>query len=183
MSLDYPTQERHLEKKLADLKAKDFLPPELVGLIERLAEDQLEAKKACAPTLPDASELASLDENLQGKPLLERSRFPVDRGQARELFAAFLKLIKARDDGLGKAAEIIQTALDAGEIDTEEAFTRFLESDEAYFAKFGEKTPEAPRALAFLVQASLTPSIQAAAEALAANADLDKTRQHGHCPL
>ncbi|MBN2139481.1 MAG: formate dehydrogenase accessory protein FdhE [Desulfovibrionaceae bacterium] len=183
MPLDYQTQKRHLEKKISELKAKDFLPPELVGLIERLAEDQLEAKRACAPALPDASELASPEDNLQGKPLLERSRFPVDHGQAKRLFAEFLTLIKDRDDGLGEAAEILQAALDTREIELKEAFARFLDSDEAYFAKFGEKTPKAPRALAFLTQASLTPSIEAAAEALAAGLDLDKTRQHGHCPL
>lgn len=203
MSYDYGTARRQLDKKITELQNKPFLPEELIDLISKVARIQLEAQEQASPVIPDASTLTPAEENLQGRPLLLRSDFPYDYDQACELFKKFTEILTESEGSIAEATELINKELESGILDLKKAFTAYLDGDDSFFSQWGEKTPEAPRTLNFLVQSSLTPSIKAAALELAqylpardaepprkpANTELDfeislpPARAHGHCPV
>ncbi|WP_432735421.1 formate dehydrogenase accessory protein FdhE [Maridesulfovibrio sp. FT414] len=203
MSYDYNAAGKLLDKKIADLNDKPFLPKELVELISTVARIQLEEQEQSAPVIPDASTLASADENLQGRPLLLREEFPYDFAQACKLFDRFAEVLESSEGVISEACELIRSAQKSGELSLKDAFTAYLKTDEAYFMSWSEKTPEAPRTLNFLVQSAMTPSIKAAALKLAeylpqqereiekkpAHAELElenslpPARAHAHCPI
>ena len=64
-----------------------------------------------------------------------------------------------------------------------EALRAFQRSDEAFFAAHAARTPGAPRALAFLAQASLVPGAMALASRLAERLPQEATWDAGHCPI
>lgn len=203
MSYDYNAAREKLEKKISELESRPFLPDELVQLISAVARLQLTAQEQASPELPDSSSLAAADENLQGRPLLLRSEFPYDHEQACQLFNSFADILNKSEGVISEACELISNSIDDGELDLETAFKAYLEGDENFFAAWGEKTPEAPRTLNFLVQSAMTPSIRAAALILKehlpdkerempekpANAELNfeislpPARTHAHCPV
>lgn len=172
-----------LEKKLGLLESNTFVSPELLALVSRVARRQAEAQAQARVSVPERGLLAPAQENLQGRPLLPRAEFPVDRGQADSLFEEFLALFEELAGNLGAAAQAVRQAMQAGELDLDAAFAALLAGDDAPFLAFAERTPGAPLTLHFLAQAALTPGVTAAAAQLAAHLDPEATRMHGHCPV
>ncbi|CCO25371.1 formate dehydrogenase accessory protein FdhE [Maridesulfovibrio hydrothermalis] len=203
MSFDYSKARRKLDKKISELKDKPFLPEELIALISTVARIQLEAQESAAPVIPDPETLTAPEENLQGHPLLLRDKFPYDYEQACELFKKFSTILKDSHGSIAEATDFISTQLISGDLELKTAFTAYLKGDDTFFSKWGEKTPEAPRTLNFLVQSALTPSVKVVAMELSkhlptrdpeertgpANKELDleislpPARNHGHCPV
>jgi FdhE protein len=183
MSTDHDLRARRLEKKLAELATKDFLPREIVTLVGEVARRQLAAQACAAVALPAAADLPDALAASQGKPLIERGRFPFDATQAELLFGEFAELLAGLGGEQAKAVAAVRAALASGEITLAEAFARHLAGDDAFFALFAGRTPAAPRTLGFLVQAALTPSLAAAADAFRAEIEKADARQHGHCPV
>lgn len=202
MSYDYNAAMQQLDKKISDLKTKPFLPEELIALISTVARIQLEAQEQSKPVIPDASTLTPAEENLQGRPLLLRSDFPYDSDQAAKLFDKFLNVLKESTGTIAEASKLIEAEIKNGSLILTEAFAAYLQSDESFFSKWSDKTPEAPRTLNFLVQSAMTPSIRAAAlqlkehlptqdpeerkgpanKELRLDISLQPARAHGHCP-
>ncbi|WP_031479948.1 formate dehydrogenase accessory protein FdhE [Maridesulfovibrio frigidus] len=203
MTFDYTKAESQLDKKIIELSKKEFLPAELVSLISNVAKIQLQAEKQASPVMPEASALASADENIQGRPLLARADFPYDHKQAAELFESFTQILINLTGPIADATALISDQIKNGELELEKVFSAYLEGDDSFFAKCGEDTPEAPRTLNFLVQSAITPSIKVVARNIAENlptlakeeveaptsVDLNielsppAARNHGHCPV
>lgn len=171
-----------LQKKMAELKNKEHLPQPLLDLLAAVYTRQLEARPQAVVAAPPAEELPERQRRVQGAPLLERSKFPYDKAQAKELFAEFLKLASEQQEPLKGAAETIRKALDAGELDLEAMFQAHLDENPEFVNAWAERTPEAPRTMAFLVKSSLMPSLAAVAEALGPERDESPNWMHGHCP-
>lgn len=183
MSTDPKDTVAELEKKLGQLRENEYLPPDLVRLVSGVARRQDEARAEVRIELPAPAGLASAEDNLQGRPLLARESFPVDRALSRALFEEFLAMLADLGGDLEEAARVVRAASAAGELDLERAEDAFLAGDDAWFARFGRRTPNAPRVLNFLVQAALTPGLAEAAARLSPGLDLETPRQHGHCPV
>lgn len=183
MQFDYETEKRRLERKLASLAKKGFLPEGLLDMIGRTARLQLEARREASVSLSDNADLASAARVALGAPVLPRGEFVFDREQARRLFGDLLRVAADTGGPLAEGAEVVRKAVESGELEPEQAFARFLDGDDAWFQDWGQKTPGAPRLLSFLAQASLTPSLRAAAAAVAGQAKLDTARNNGHCPV
>ncbi|NDV25574.1 formate dehydrogenase accessory protein FdhE [Desulfovibrio sp. JC010] len=201
MNFDYSSAKEQLDAKVSELREKPFLPEELVNLISNVAAIQLEAQQHSAPEIP--SELTPADQNLQGRPLLARENFTYDFEQCKELISKISTLVSKEEGPLADAAGTINAAIESGELDLKQAIKAYLETDDEFFLGWAEKMPEAPRALSFLVQSALTPSIKTVAAALAEklpeleadtsqrpdNGELDfeleqpAPHQHGHCPI
>jgi len=181
MPFDYEMEKSRLERKLVALRKKGFLPDGLLDMIEGTARLQLEARRNARVDVPTA--LADAVRAAMGAPVLPRAEFSFDREQADRLFDQFLYLVQAHSGALAQAAVIVREAVANGSLNKEEAFARFLDGDDAYFQDWGRRTPGAPRLLSFLIQASLTPSLRAVAEAVADQAKLEEARQGGHCPI
>ena len=181
--MDTEKELRLLKKRTEAITARDFLPEQLVSIISRVYEAQLHARSEAAPEMPAEEALTPADKRIQGAPLVERERFPVDRAQAATLFSGFLDLLLEEEEGLGEAAQIIKKGIDTGELSVDETFTAFLKSDEPFFFAWAEKMPQAPRTLVFLAQAALTPGIEVAAAKLGEHLNLENPWKHGHCPV
>jgi FdhE protein len=183
MPLDTEKELRQLKKRTEAIFAREILPEQLVSIIARVYETQLRARNEADPeALPETS-LTAREKRIQGAPLVERDRFPVDRPQAENLFTTFLDMLLEEPEGLGEGARIIREGIDSGELSVDEIFTAFLKGDEPFFYNWAEKMPQAPRTLVFLAQAALTPGIEVAAGRLTAHLDLDTPWKHGHCPV
>jgi len=172
-----------LTKKIEACKDRGIFPAELLELVEKIYSRQLEAREEAEVPPADTLQTADALQHSQGAPLLERSAFPFDRKQAQGLFDEFLKLTAACSPALSEAVQALEDARGQGKLDLDQAMQAHLKGDEAFFASWADTTPMAPRILAMLVQASMTPSLERMALKLAAVTDLSKSWPHGHCPV
>lgn len=173
---------RLLEKKLHALSTNPALPESLVRLAADTCREQLQARMAVEVKVT-ADMLADRERNLRGAPLLPREAFPFAPEPARELFRRLGEVAGAGAPHLASGVAAVTAALAARELDLDDAFVRFLAGDDAFFAAQGARTPDAPRLLHFLVQASLVPQLAAVGEAAYAFFPGDRTWNFGHCPV
>ncbi|MUM76566.1 formate dehydrogenase accessory protein FdhE [Pseudodesulfovibrio sp. F-1] len=174
---------RNLDRKLIQLRGKSYISSELIDLLDAVAHLQLEARTKAQVALPPDRELPSAEALLQGVPLMTRECFPHDPAQAADLLGRLVALLDATGGPLGQAARSVGKALADGEMTPEELFRRYLGDDATFFASWTERTPGAPKALAFLASAALGPSIEAASELLAAKLPPVKVAISGECPV
>jgi len=183
MLLDQKSEIRIFERKIDALRKRDFIPADLINLVEKVLREQIKARCEAKPTPSAGSGLASAEKRAQGAPLLQQSDFPFDQAQARRLFLLFMDAMKAGGNALARAGEILGQALKDKELDLDQAFEAYLNSKRAYFDSWGERTPDAPRGLSFLVKASMTPSLAAAADKIKGELGSDQVWRFGHCPV
>jgi len=181
--LDAAKTRELLTKKIDACRKRGFLPPELIDLIEKIYSVQLEARDKAAVPETGTIQTADAVQRSQGAPLVERTRFPFDRKQARELLADLLKVAETATPALVEASAAVTAKLADNSLDLEQAMQAHLDGDEAFFTDWAKNTPTAPRLLPMLVQAAMTPSIEKAATLLAAGIDLKASWPHGHCPV
>ena len=182
MAFDHAAASRLLEKKLADIARAAVLPAPMLALGAATARAQLEAR-AAETVVVDASDLEDVERVLRGAPMLPRHAFPLDTGRATVLFDELSRLVTESEPHLAEAMAVVRADREAGSLDLDTAFSRFVEGDDAFFAACGQKTPSAPRLLGFLVQAALTPTLAAVAEAAYAHFPEDRTWNFGQCPV
>ncbi|MGE4298134.1 MAG: formate dehydrogenase accessory protein FdhE [Desulfovibrionaceae bacterium] len=183
MIFDTATATRRLEEKVKQARAYDHIPSQLVDFLQKVHAAQIAAQGEAVLVLPPDEDLASPDMRIQGAALWNRENFPYDAAQAQSLFTLLVALTTELGGPMGEAAALVTKALDAGELDVEDAFGHLLHQDEEFFAQWAAKTPSAPHMMQFLTQASLAPSVAAAAESLARNLDPAAVWPHGHCPV
>ncbi|WP_428569025.1 MAG: formate dehydrogenase accessory protein FdhE [Solidesulfovibrio sp. DCME] len=182
MPFDAAAASRLLEKKLADIARKTVLPAAMLELVAGTARAQLAARAAERVRLDDV-ELTDIERVLRGAPMLPRHAFPLDVARSEALFSELAHLVRVSEPHLAAAMATVAAAPASGDIELPRAFGRYLDGDDAYFAAFGEKTPDAPRLFNFLVQASLAPRLAAVAEAVYARFPENRTWNFGHCPV
>lgn len=183
MTFDLATESRRLDKKVASLRGKDALPSGLVELLAKARKLQLDARaQAASVTIPE-SERCTAASHAQGAPLLPRHGFVVNVERASALMDALKQLAREQGDALARSVQLLDEAEKEGTFDRAEAFARFIADDADHFSRLCELTPETPRLIPFLVQASATPFIEAMAEAAVGEAGLDSIWRHGHCPV
>ncbi|HML54663.1 MAG TPA: formate dehydrogenase accessory protein FdhE [Solidesulfovibrio magneticus] len=182
MSFDYDKASKVLEKKLDSLARKTVLPASLLALVAATSRVQL-AARAKEDVTVDAAVLADVERNLRGAPRLPRDAFPVDMDRFEALLAEISGLVRQGDDHLAQALAVLEADRAAGTLDMGKAVGRHLAGDDAFFAAYGERTPGAPRLLAFLVQAALAPRLAAVGEAVMAQFPKDRSWAFGHCPV
>jgi len=172
-----------LERKLAQLRKKSYISAELIDLLDEVSHLQLVALPEAEVSLPPDSELAAPEAVLRGVSLINRENFPFDATQAEALLQKLLGLVGKADGPLAEGARIVAEALDKGDLTPAELFRRFLDDDSAFFGRWAERMPEAPRTLPFLAQAAMGPSIEAAAALLAEKLPEVKVQPVGTCPV
>lgn len=183
MSLDHAITTEFLAQKLAEIRAADMLPEELVSLVEQVLPLQLAARAEARIDLPGPEACASAEAMFAGSPLLLRQDFPRDQAQALALFPRLLGILGTVSPEAAKAADTLRRALDSGALDPAGAMDALAVGDEAFFAAWREKLPATPRALEFLATSSLWPGLSAAAAGLAPRLPENLPYEHGHCPL
>ncbi|WP_461211301.1 formate dehydrogenase accessory protein FdhE [Desulfocurvus sp. DL9XJH121] len=181
MTMTGETERRILSKRLAIVRSRDHIPAALLDVVEKVYLRQIQAREEAAPPAPGRR--ADADLHAQGAPLCPRSEFPHDAAQAAGLMREFIELLKTAGAPASLAATTVEAALDTGEVEPETVFRAYLDENGEFFSAWEERTPEAPRTMIFLAQASLTPSIAAAARAMAAAHDLDTVWTHQYCPM
>ncbi len=172
-----------LNKKLQELKKKDYLPPGLLDLVAGVYALQIETREKVSITPPALENMADVERRVQGVPLMERCEFTYDAEQARELFLQLLELAKKAEAPLADAAAEIEKRLGTGELNLDNAFEAYINDDSGIAMHWAERTPKAPRTLSFLVQSSLMPFITALAAELQEHVSTDTSWEHGHCPV
>lgn len=182
MPFDADQAQRLLEKKLASLAQKTVLPAAMLELVAQTARAQLRAR-AEEQVDVDALALEDIERVLRGAPMLARDAFPLDAARGEALFDTVSDIVRRGEPHLATSMAVIDAARTHGELDLPRVFARYLAGDDAFFAAFGENTPDAPRLLNFLVQAALTPRLAAVGEAVYARFPDDRTWSFGQCPV
>ena len=182
MAFQLEREQRRLERKIEALRGREDLPEPVVDLVAALARLQLEAISTAEAEVPSKQDMASAEMVLQGAPLWPRESFAVDLKQSRELAGKVLDLLAETGERNADAAATLRRALESGELDWAEAVNKLIMADDSFFQTWAEQTPDAPDALRFVIQASITPSLQAVAMGV------DEQREkgtwiHGHCPV
>jgi len=181
--MDFSARIRHFNKKASELTGKDFLPPQLVQVVTQVGRSQLDTLQALCANGFSPVTFTSVVENLPGRPVLPRAEFPVDEALLARLFDEFGELMRTLGGAMGQAAQLLSQAARSGELKLTEAARLLLADDAAFFSAWEERTPDAPKALRFLVQSAMTPGLAATALRLGDRLKLDQTHQHGHCPV
>jgi len=172
-----------LAGKIEQLATKDFLPPELVRLVGEVALLLHDARGTCRVELAPDAELARADAHAQGRPILPAADFPCDLAQAGELLGPLLDLLEGVGGKPAEAALVVRAERDAGRLDFAAAAKAFMAGDESHFRDFAGLTPHAPMTVPFLIQAGLTPSLEAVAALLAPRHEAKEVWRFGHCPI
>lgn len=167
-------------RKMVMLRKRPHIPAQLLDLVEAVFPAQNEARANARVALPGEGALASLDRVALGAPLLPRTLFSFDEEQAAGLFERFAALLSGMGGPMAQAAAVV---LEGGPELRARAFAAHLQADGAFFEEFAKRTPQAPRALAFLAQSSMTPSIMALAEAVSRSLPEGRTWDHSSCPV
>lgn len=183
MEFDKELAERQLDTKLSQLREKSYISEELINLLDQVAHVQLEARAEAKVTIPSDQEMAPKEAVLQGVSLVAREHFPYDEAQAKDLLPKFIELLKKTEGALAEGAKSVEKALESGDLTADDLFRRFLDDDQTFFGTWAERMPEAPKTVAFLAFASLSPSLEAAAEQLAAKLPDAKVPAVGTCPI
>lgn len=183
MNLDPTRRQARLEKKIAALRKREFLPASLIDLVAQTAAMQIEAAASLDIAFPAPDALAPLERVVRGVPMLDREHFPIDANATRALFDKLLAMVAAPDCELAPSGLIVGNALESGELDLDAAVAGHLAGDDAYAMEFGEKTPAAPRLLNYLVQASLGPSLEAVGAKVYESYPKERAWEFGHCPV
>ncbi len=180
MTFDMDTERKRLERKLVILRTKEFLPAPLLDIISDTATLQLAARQAVSVPLPSLPTPPSA--HLQGVPLLPREHFVFDAKQTALLFGKLLALSEASGGPIGTSAQAVRKALEDGIFSLSEACDAFIRDDTLFFADWAARLPEAPSTVRFLVQGSLTPSLEAVSEQLKTHHNDEEPWAFGHCP-
>jgi len=174
---------RLMEGKMADIRATEMLPEELVALVEQVFPVQLKARGEACVTLPDPASCASAEAMFAGSPLIMRENFPHDLDQALSLFPLLLNILGGTGGAATQAADALRAAIASGELDPAQVLRALPAGDDTIFAIWRQRLPESPRALSFLAASALWPSLNAAALALAERLPENLPHERGHCPL
>jgi FdhE protein len=175
-------EQRHLETALHRIRQRGQLPEDLVTLLSNIStlQNTADAGPAIAPPAPER--LAPADAVLQGRPLLDREAFPVNREHATNLFDQILALICREPGPLGEAGQGLRAQLQNGGLSVEQLLDHVL-VDHDFFTQWGKDWPEAPRTAYFAAYNALLPGIRAAARALAPHLPEVHTWVNGSCPI
>lgn len=180
MSFDMEKEQKRLERKLTALRKKDFLPAALLDIVSDTATLQLASRASLSielPTLPTPAEV-----HVQGVPLLPRENFIFDAKQTAILFGKLLALMEATGGNLADAAVTIRKEMENQTFKLAEACDAFLRDDPLFFADWAARLPDAPSLVRFLVQGSLTPSLEEVSSLLAEHHNNEEPWEFGHCP-
>jgi FdhE protein len=183
LQLDIQADKDAMEKRF-DLLEKDAasgkleLPVQMIQLLREVCREQIRIPPEIEIQI-DEQEKTDRDKHLNGVPLLLREKFPVDRPRARELFNKLLRIALDFDGPIKDAAEVIEKEV----TDLEPCWRAFINGDDDFFLRFGEKTPQSPRMLNFLIQSSLIPSLEAAGKELNSERPDGGKWEFGSCPV
>jgi len=183
MHADDPAYEQLLESKFSIIRAQEILPEELIALVERVLPLLRQARADAKVELPAHTDCATPEAMFAGSPLLMRQSFPFDLKQALGLVPALLDLLAASGGEAANAAKALREAMASGELDPEKALRGLAAGDDTLFSTWRTRLPGSPRALDFLATTAISPSLNAAAEQLAARLPENLPHEHGHCPL
>ena len=186
MDNDVQQELAYFEKRMDMLKKKQNIPEAMLSLIGFTYKRQLNSLVSLAEvgdSLGKEVDSSSLDDVLRGKPMLARENFPYDFDASRKLFFELLAFLQEQKGHLGEAAEIVARDVDKGQLDLSQCYTKYLAGDDHYFRLYGEKTPNAPRTLNFLIQASITPSLVKTGYTVSLLLPPDQVWNLGHCPV
>ncbi len=156
------------------------IPRELLQIIRKVHLKQLDARSKAKVDLKE-KDVTAREKHDEGAPLLYREDFPFDGEQAQNLFHEFLRMVCADGEHMQEAGEVVQNSL--SDLDLDSCWQAYIHEDEDFFLEFAEKTPQAPRILQFLVQSSLTPSIEVAAQRLKTEREGAGNWRFGYCPI
>lgn len=179
-------QRRQFQKKMNVLKGEAGIPQALLTLLDSVGQKQfhvLAQEASSQRELPSSEELTSPHRHVQGASLLPRATFPVPPDSAAALLADILDDVKHAGGELGLAGELVQEALDHGDLEPERIFQAYLGEDHDFFTHWAEKTPAAPKLLFFLAQSALSPYIQSVAQHVESLRPREGMWGHGHCPV
>ena len=173
-------EKKRADRKMAELSKKSHIPAQLLDLVAVVMDLQREAR-AEAPAVEAPRELlATVGQVIAGAPLLAREAFHCDQDRAAKIFERLLETLSGMGGPMAQAAGMVR---EKGEPLMKKAFEAFIANDEAFFADFAQRAPQAPRTLSFLAQSSLTPGIMGLAEAISRLLPENRTWEQGTCPL
>ena len=151
--------------------------------LPHLAEHVWQARQQAQAALPDPvlPALATAEAHAAGAPLLPRENFPVDTALAERLFASLTDICAAQEDLRGTTQKL-RAFLSEATFSPQDAFSAFVAENDAPFAAWAERAPEAPQLLYFLTANSLAPQL-ARIGAAVLPAHTVELWTHGHCPV
>lgn len=184
-----------LSERLDGVRAREYLPAALIDIVGRTAMLQIESlhRLRLDMSLTPPAITVTPEQHEEGEPLAERHSFAFAPEESARLFGKLLAVFTAVGGAPAVAAERVRAALGAAAagdgLSIDAACRAVIRDDVAWFADWAARLPEAPDVVRYLAQASITPSIQVQAEAIAlswqggALLAPERTWEYGVCPV
>lgn len=153
---------------------------EILDLYALILEEQVKMLRQVQITVPKVDKKLVKSRLGEGLPLLGREGFAIDLEAAQKLFYTLSLIGQGATTKMGDAIPRISKSAEAGELDLRDIFSKHY--DEMYLAQEAEQCGLDTGILAFLVRASVRPSVIAQMEQLRGALNLEEWLQ-GQCPL
>ena len=190
MKFMYERERGILADKLESMRGRDWMPDELLELVNQTCQIQLRAcvGMAAAPFALPEDKVTPETARRRGIPLLYPEHIPLPGRRGALVFRKLLDMLRPRSDGLGAGAGEIHRALASkgsskDSLRPAQAFAALLQNDAAFFEYWAKRLPDAPALIRFLALSSLAPTFTRLHAALADRLRTSEIWPHGHCPL
>lgn len=185
---------KQLERKIAELNKKPYLPKELVTLMTEVSRIQLDAEASIdfgtgkVDCLPEGLPITTPARHAQGEPVVLREFFPLDAASLPEIAQKIFRVVDEISPDLRGFGEKLQSALENGTYSLEAACRAVIKEPislekGSYFYAWAQENPGASYFFSFIAASCVLPSVKVAGRLLAEHHDGEAIWRHGHCPI
>lgn len=185
---------KQLERKIAELNKKPYLPKELVTLMTEVCRIQLDAEDTIdfgtgeIHKLPQDLALTTPARHAQGEPIVLREYFPLDVNSLPIIAQKIFHTVNDISPDLRGFADKLQSAFISGTYSLEKACRAVIKEPislekGSYFYDWAQDNPGASYFFSFIAASCVLPSVKVAGRLLAQHHDSETIWRHGHCPI
>jgi len=153
---------------------------EILDLYAQILEEHWKIRPQLKITAPQVNKKLVRSRSDKGLPLLGKEEFAIDLEAAQRLFHTLSAIGKRSTPKMGDEIPRITEAVEAGKLDLEGLLSKHYDGD--YLTHEAEHCGVDKGILAFLIQASVRPCLEAQMEQLRDSLNLEEWLQ-GECPL
>lgn len=155
----------------------------LLDLYERIFIAQEDSKKSIRLAdfvIPDDALSLKFRERF---PLVEISRFVIDRESAGRLFGTICDILEQAGEKISRNITTIRSAVDNRAIDADRLFSALLSEDEEYLGSIEKDFGVDREVLGFVIYNSMKPSIAMFSRMISRYLDRETEWDRGYCPV
>ncbi|MDY6988492.1 MAG: formate dehydrogenase accessory protein FdhE [Thermodesulfobacteriota bacterium] len=173
----------HIKKAVAAVKQARPAYEGLLVFYEKLFLAQEDSKEEVRLQQIEIAPDLLLVKEKEGFPLISTTDFTIDTKASEALLKRLCAFAVESNEVLAEAAKKIVAALDRGELEVSDLFSKVLAEDDTYWDEMETRLDVDKKILAFVAYSSIKPSLLICSDQLASYLHKEKTWTKGYCPI